>query len=284
MRVRFWGVCGSVPSPGPATARYGGNTPCVELRAGNRVLIADAGTGIRALGDALVAERAGAPVEAHLFIGHTHWDHIQGLPFFAPLYRAESLITLYGVPGATKPFRDVIAAQMASAYFPVRPEDLAARPTYVELRGPVQVGETRVTYHYLNHPGITVGFRFEHDGRSVCYLSDHEPYARLNARGEFMDKEDAAVARFAADADLLICESQYTPDEYRRRRGWGHSTFEDVLDLAARAKVRRLALFHHDPAHDDAAIDGIEADCARASAARGGPQVFAAREGLELEL
>ncbi len=284
MKVRFWGVRGSVPSPGPNTVRYGGNTPCVEIRAGGRLMIADAGTGIRALGEALVRERAGAPIEAHVFIGHTHWDHIQGLPFFAPLYRAESLITLYGLPGTTKAFQEVLAGQMSSAYFPVRPEDLAAKPVHVELRGPVPIGDARVTYHYLNHPGVTAGFRFEHAGRSACYLSDHEPYSRLNAGGEFMDKEDAAVARFAADADLMICESQYTPDEYRQRRGWGHSAFEDVLELALRAKVRRLALFHHDPAHDDAKIDEIEQACAKASAARGGPEVFAAREGQELTL
>jgi phosphoribosyl 1,2-cyclic phosphodiesterase len=285
MRVRFWGVRGSIPAPGASTARYGGNTPCVEIRAADRVLIADAGTGIRALGDALLRERAGAPVEAHVFIGHTHWDHIQGLPFFAPLYRPESLITLYGVHGTTRPFRDVIAGQMASAYFPVRPEELPSKPAFVELRGPLEIGPVRVTYHYLNHPGITVGYRFEHAGVSVCYLSDHEPYAKLNARGEFTDKEDAAVARFAEGADLLICESQYTADEYRLRRGWGHSTFEDVLDLADRAKAKRLALFHHDPTHDDDAMDAHAASCAKAAAARGGGlQVLAAREGLEIEL
>jgi len=287
MLVRFWGVRGSIPAPGPATARYGGNTPCVELRAGGRLLIADAGTGIRALGDALIRESAaaGAPVQAHLFIGHTHWDHIQGLPFFVPLYRPESLITLYGVHGTTKSFRDVIAGQMSSAYFPVRPEDLPAKPAFVELHEPIDVGPVKVSFHYLNHPGITIGFRFEHEGKSVVYLSDHEPYSKLNARGEFTDKEDAAVARFAQNADLLICESQYTAEEYRLRRGWGHSTFEDVLDLAERAAAKKLALFHHDPSHDDAAMDAHTEGCRKAAAARGkGLEVVAAREGLEIEL
>jgi len=285
MKVRFWGVRGSIPAPGASTSRYGGNTSCVEIRAGGRVLIADAGTGIRALGDSLLREKAGAPVEAHIFIGHTHWDHVQGLPFFAPLYRPESLLTLYGVPGTTRSFRDVIAGQMSSAYFPVRLDEVPSKPAFVELRDPVEIGPVRASYHFLNHPGITIGFRFEHAGRALCYLSDHEPYAKLNARGEFTDKEDAAIAKFAAGADLLIAESQYTTEEYRQRRGWGHSTFEDVLDLAHKAGVKRLALYHHDPARDDAAMDALEAECQKAAAARGGKlEVLAAREGMELEI
>ena len=285
MLTRFWGVRGSIPAPGPSTARYGGNTPCVEIRAQDEVLIVDAGTGIRALGEALTQEKAGAPVEAHVFIGHTHWDHIQGLPFFTPLHRPESLVTLYGVHGTVLPFEEVLAGQMAAAYFPLRAEELAAKPAYVELKGPVEAGPVRVSYHYLNHPGITVGFRFEHAGRAVCYLSDHEPYAKLNSHGEFANKEDAAVARFVSGADLLICEAQYTEDEYRVKRGWGHSTPNDVLELALTAGVKRLALFHHDPAHDDAMLDAISASCAQTAAARGSQlEVFAAREGQTVEV
>jgi phosphoribosyl 1,2-cyclic phosphodiesterase len=285
MRVRFWGVRGSTPTPGPTTVRYGGNTPCVEIRAAGRVFIVDAGTGIRALGDSLLREKAGAPVEAHLFVGHTHWDHIQGLPFFAPLYRPETLLTIYGVHGTSRPFRDVIAGQMASSYFPVRFDEAAAKPSFLELRAPVEIGPVRVSYHYLNHPGITIGFRFEHEGRTVCYLSDHEPYAKLNARGEFTDKEDAAVARFALGSDLLICESQYTTAEYRIKRGWGHSTFDDVLALAETARARRLALFHHDPWRDDDALDAIAAEYADTASSRGSKiEVFAAREGLAVEV
>ena len=285
MRVRFWGVRGSIAAPGPRTSRYGGNTSCVEIRAADRLFIVDAGTGIRELGVSLVKEAAGAPIEGALFISHSHWDHIQGFPFFTPLYLPESRFTVYGVPGTTRSFPDVIGGLMASTYFPVQVKDLLSRPRFVELREPVQIGPVKVSYHFLNHPGITVGFRFEHEGRVVSYISDHEPYAKLNAAGEFSHKEDAAVARFVAGSDLLIGEAQYTADEYREKKGWGHSTFEDVLDLAEKAGVKRLALFHHDPARDDDAMAAHEANCARIVSARGASlEVFAAREGMTVEV
>ncbi|MDE2490979.1 MAG: MBL fold metallo-hydrolase [Elusimicrobia bacterium] len=285
MKVRFWGVRGSIPAPGPSTSRYGGNTPCVELRAGGREIVVDAGTGLRGLGDALIKEKAGAPIEADLFVGHTHWDHIQGLPFFVPLYMPGTKLTVHGVHGTTRSLREVLSGQMSSAYFPVRLDEAASKPRVEELSAPVELGPVKVSYHYLNHPGIAVGFRFEEGGRSVVYLSDHEPYDKLNAKGEFSRKEDADVARFAQGADLLICEAQYTKDEYKLKKGWGHSTFDDVLDLAGKAGVKRLALFHHDPSHDDDAMDALAASCVRAAAARGeGLEVFAAREGQELSL
>lgn len=285
MNVRFWGVRGSIPAPGPRTARYGGNTPCVELRAAGRLLVVDAGTGIRELGASLLKDAAGKPIEGHLFIGHTHWDHIQGFPFFTPLYLPTSRFSVYGVHGTTKTFAEVMAGQMHSTYFPVALKEMASKPEFIQLREPVNVGDVRVSYHYLNHPGITVGYRFEHDGKAVSYISDHEPYGKLNAAGDFSDKEDAAVARFVAGSDLLICEAQYTQDEYKLKRGWGHSTFDDVLDLALKAGVKRLALFHHDPGHDDAAMDGLMAECVKLVSSRRAPlEVFAAREGLSVAL
>ena len=285
MKVRFWGVRGSIAAPGPKTARYGGNTPCVEVRAGGRLMIVDAGTGIRELGVSLLKEAAGAPIVGDLFIGHTHWDHIQGFPFFTPLYVPTSKFSVYGVHGTTKKFADVMAGQMASTYFPVSVRDLGSKPAFIELNDPVMLGPVKVSYHYLNHPGITIGFRFEHDGKSVSYISDHEPYGKLNATGEYAVKEDAAVARFVEGSDLLICESQYTADEYKVKKGWGHSTFEDVLDLAQKAGVRRLALFHHDPSHDDDMMAALETNCATlVSARKARLEVFAAREGMELSL
>ena len=285
MKVRFWGVRGSIASPGPRTVRYGGNTPCVEIRAADRLMIVDAGTGIRELGLSLMKEAAGAPIEGSLFIGHTHWDHIQGFPFFTPLYLPTSRFSVYGMHGTTRPFLDVMSGQMNSTYFPVQLKDLGSKPEFVELNAPVMIGPVKVSYHFLNHPGITVGYRFEHDGKTVSYISDHEPYAKLNAKGDFSDKEDAAVARFVAGSDLLICEAQYTAVEYKLRRGWGHSTFDDVLDLALKAGAKRVALFHHDPAHDDDAMDGLVAQSARLAAAWDASlHVFAAREGQTVEI
>ena len=285
MNIRFWGVRGSIASPGPRTVRYGGNTPCVEIRVADQLMIVDSGTGIRELGISLLKEAAGAPISGSLFIGHTHWDHIQGFPFFAPLYLPTTKFSVYGVPGTTKPFADVMAGQMNSTYFPVQMKDLGARPEFIELRDAIMVGPVKVSFHYLNHPGITVGYRFEHAGKIISYISDHEPYAKLNAKGEFSDSEDAAVARFVEGSDLLICEAQYTADEYKLKKGWGHSTFDDVLDLAQKAGVKRLALFHHDPAHDDDAMDALTSSCvAIVSSRKAALEVFAAREGLCVNL
>ena len=285
MKIRFWGVRGSIASPGPRTVRYGGNTPCVEIRAADKLMIVDAGTGIRELGVSLLKDAAGAPIEGSLFIGHTHWDHIQGFPFFTPLYLPTSRFSVYGMHGTTRSFREVMDGQMHSTYFPVALKELGSKPEFVELNEPVMIGPVKVSYHFLNHPGITVGFRFEHEGKVVSYISDHEPYAKLNRSGEFADKEDAAVARFVEGSDLLICEAQYTAEEYLLKKGWGHSTFEDVFDLANKAGVKRVALFHHDPAHDDDAMDALVASSvALVSARKKTIEVFAAREGLTLEV
>ncbi|MBI3564270.1 MAG: MBL fold metallo-hydrolase [Elusimicrobia bacterium] len=285
MRARFWGVRGSIPAPGPKTARYGGNTACVEVRAGGETIVIDAGTGIRELGLSLMKEAAGKPIAGTLLIGHTHWDHIQGFPFFTPAYLPTSRFAVYGVHGTSKSFHDVMAGQMHPTYFPVQMKDLASKPEFHELHEPVMIGPVKVSYHFLNHPGITIGFRLEHEGKVLSYISDHEPYGKLNRSGEFGDKEDAAVARFVEGSDLLVCEAQYTADEYKLKRGWGHSTFDDVLDLAQKAGVKRLALFHHDPAHDDAQMDAHEASCvALVSSRRAALEVFAAREGLTVDL
>lgn len=285
MKVRFWGVRGSIPAPGPKTVRYGGNTPCVELEIAGETFIIDAGTGIRELGFDLMRRAAGKPVTGRLFIGHTHWDHIQGFPFFTPLFLPTSKFTIHGMHGTTKTFEEVMAGQMHSTYFPVQLKDLASKPVFQEMNGPLQAGPVKVSYHFLNHPGITVGYRFEHEGKAVSYISDHEPYGKLNVKGQFSEKEDSLVARFVAGSDLLICEAQYTPDEYKMKRGWGHSTFEDVLDLAQQAGVKRMALFHHDPLHDDDKLDARMADgLSLISSRKAAVECFTAREGQVVEL
>jgi phosphoribosyl 1,2-cyclic phosphodiesterase len=283
--VRFWGTRGSIATPGPATERYGGNTPCTEIMVGAERLIIDAGTGIRELGNSLLAKSAGKPIEAHLLIGHTHWDHIQGLPFFIPAYLPSSRIHVYGVHGTTQPFKQVLEGQMAPAYFPIGMGEMAAKIDVNELTGPFRIGEASLSYHYLNHPGITIGFRIETPRGVVCYVSDHEPYAKLSSKNAFTTRDDSAVADFVAGADLLICEAQYTDEEYAKKKSWGHSTFADVLALARRARARRLALFHHDPSHTDAMMDRLVGLC-RQEAAQGSQPIdcFAAKEGMELTL
>ncbi len=193
--VRFWGTRGSLPSPGPLTARYGGNTPCTELRVGNSLFIIDAGSGLRELGASLMRDAQGKPIKAHLLIGHTHWDHIQGFPFFAPFYIPQNRFTIYGVHGTTQPFEQVLAGQMHPTYFPVGLKEMSARMEIVELAGAFDLDGVKISYHYLNHPGITVGYRFDTPEWSVVYISDHEPYAKLNNKGEFSDKEDQAIHR-----------------------------------------------------------------------------------------
>ncbi len=284
-KVAFWGTRGSIPTPGSKTVRYGGNTPCVELSAGQTTILVDAGTGLREWGNAALAGAAGKPLDAHLFIGHTHWDHIQGLPFCAPFYMPGNRFRVYGAPGTTQGLEQVLAGQMAPAYFPVPMKQMAARLEFVELRQTADAGGVKVSTHYLNHPGVTLGFRFEGPGWTVCYISDHEPYGKLNQKGEFSAKEDEAVARFVRGADVLISEAQYTDDEYKTKRSWGHSTFSDVAALAAKAQVKKLLLFHHDPAHTDEMMDRFLEGCRKElSAVSSRVECEAAMEGTAIVL
>ncbi|MBI5884454.1 MAG: response regulator [Elusimicrobia bacterium] len=283
LTLRFWGTRGSIPSPGPSTQKYGGNTPCVELRVGETIIVVDAGSGIRELGNSLMKEFGPKPMEGSIFIGHTHWDHIQGFPFFTPLYLPQNKFTIYGTHGTQQSFEEVLRMQMSPAYFPVRLKEMASRMTIVEMKEPVDLGTVKVSYHYLNHPGITIGFRFDAKNWSVCYLSDHEPYGKLNAKGDFSDREDEAVARFVSNCDLLISEAQYTDEEYLMKKSWGHSTVTDVLDLAAKAQVKKLALYHHDPGHNDEMMDAFVVQAREHISKRQlAMDCFAAQEGTSL--
>jgi phosphoribosyl 1,2-cyclic phosphodiesterase len=230
-------------------------------------------------------EFGGKPRKGDLLISHTHWDHSQGFPFFTPFYMPQNRFNVYGAHGTTRSFEEVIGGQMHPMYFPVSLKDLGGRLDFIELSGPLSLGEVKVTTHYLNHPGITVGFRIEIADKTVAYLSDHEPYSKLNAKGDFSVKEDEAVAAFAQGADLLISESQYTEEEYRDKKSWGHSTFSDVIGLAAKANAKRLALFHHDPIHTDEMMDKFMEDCHRHIKEKGYPlECLAAQEGMRIEI
>lgn len=284
MRVKFWGTRGSIAVPGSQTVRYGGNTACTEVRLGGHILILDAGTGIRGLGSSLLREFGGKSIHAHVFIGHTHWDHIQGFPFFAPAYLPNNTIFLYSMRGAGKPLEKVFRGQMDNDYFPVLLSDMQAALHFVELIEPVTIGPLTVGFEYLNHPGIAIGFRISAGGKTVVYASDHEGFSRLYG-AEAGACEDRKIIEFARGADLFICEAQYTVDEYPKKKGWGHSTMDDALGMAAEAQVKQLAIFHHDPSHDDEFMDAVVGDCRRKICAAGHSfACFAAREGQEFNI
>jgi len=287
MEIRFWGTRGSVPTPGPQTVRFGGNTSCVEVRTeSDHVFVFDCGTGARLLGDALVAH---GPVSASMLISHTHWDHIQGFPFFAPAFTPNNTIAVYGPEGGRRSLHDTLAQQMEHSYFPVDLSQLPATLTYHDLgEGAHKLGGARVIAQYLNHPAVTLGYRLEADGAAIVYTCDHEPFGASLWRRDvpagpleaILHDGDRRHAQFLADADLVIHDAQYTPEEYPAKKNWGHSTFEYVVNLACGVGVKRLALTHHDPAHDDAAVAEIERRARAVAERRGSPlEVFCAYEG-----
>lgn len=293
-RVSFWGVRGSIASPGPETVRYGGNTPCATVEHGDQMLILDAGTGLRRLGMHLMRRAAGRQLELDMLVTHTHWDHIQGFPFFIPAYVPGNKVRVYGPRSVDKPFARVIQGQQDPEYFPVALGDMAAALEVHELRGePVQIGPFHVTTAFMNHPGVTLGFRIEVDGQVITYATDTEPYATMLAQarpeggvGEAHGRqEDARLAALAQDADLYIADSQYGPEEYRGKLGWGHTSYLDAMRMALYAKAKRIALFSHDPMHDDEMVDA-KVDACRAFATDEGAdiEVIGAAEGLDIIL
>ena len=273
LSIRFWGVRGSCPSPGPDTALVGGNTSCVEIVAGETRIALDAGTGLRAMGGALLRE--GRKVDLTVLLSHVHWDHIQGLPFFAPIYMPGSRLTLAG-GATTTPLRDSLRRQMSAPNFPVDWNDLPSTIDYAELRdgSRMQVGEAEVRVARANHPDAVFAYRVEHEGRSVVYATDTEHYSCVDPR----------LLSLARGADVLIYDAQYLPEEYAgqigmSRVGWGHSTYEAGAALARAAGVSRLVLFHHDPSRTDQGVAAIEERAHDAF-----DDVVAAREGMTIEL
>ena len=286
MRVRFWGTRGSIPKPGPDTVRYGGNTSCVEVRtASGALILLDCGTGAHGLGQALLAEPNG-PRRGHVLISHTHWDHIQGLPFLAPLFVADFEWDIYGPRGLGPSIRETLAGQMQYTYFPITIEQFAAKVRYHDLvEGTFEIDDVRIGAHYMNHPALTLGYRIEADGATVVYATDHEPHSPDLAHGERppQSADECRYADFIEGADLLIHDAQFTLGEYDKHRGWGHSPVEFAVDLAVVGNVRRLALYHHDPLRNDDGVDAIVA-MARQRASGSGVDVFGAAEGLVIEL
>ena len=287
MRIRYWGTRGSIATPGPSTVRYGGNTSCVELRSSRGTLIVfDCGTGARVLGRALVEQTrpGGDPVTGSILLGHTHWDHIQGLPFFEPLFGGGHW-DVYGPRGLDVSLDQTLAGQMNYQYFPVALDQVGAEVAFHELvEGTFEIGDLVVRTQYLNHPALTLGYRVECDGAVVCYVTDHEPFDPALGRGGDVSAngDDARHVEFLEGADVIIHDAQYDASEYSARVGWGHSPMEYVVDVASAAGVRRTVLFHHDPSHDDATVEAlVERANVRAT---GRTQVVAAAEGDMLDV
>lgn len=260
MKVTLWGTRGSLPAPGPETTRYGGNTSCVEVRAADgSVLVLDAGTGIRRLGDAIVDHVD----RVDLLLTHLHMDHIQGLGFFEPLFRPAVEVHVWGPSSTTQDLRERLGRYLSPPLFPVRLRDLPRQPELHDAVavGRFEIGPFRVHADLVCHPGPTVGFRIEADGASLAYLPDHEPALGLGALPD--DPDDVPGLALAHDVDLLIHDAMYTAEEYPHHVGWGHSSLRDALAFARAARVRRLIPFHHDPSHDDDLLDRLHAQAAK---------------------
>jgi phosphoribosyl 1,2-cyclic phosphodiesterase len=303
MKIKFWGVRGSIPCPGPHTMKYGGNTACLELRFEDRLIIVDAGSGIRDLGNHMMShDLSKGPMETEIFLTHTHWDHIMGFPFFTPIYIPGTKLKVYGpVTYEDDTLKDIVGGQLAYRYFPVRQTELAAEIKYMDLKeGHFDLGDgIMVTTKYLNHPILCLGYRFEHRGKVLCTVYDTEPFQNVFSTDpddpsydEAMAHEGEQVAReqnqllenFMTGADLVIYDAQYTREEYQSSKiGWGHSSIEYAIAAVQRTKVKRLALFHHEPVRNDDQIDELTKKYCN-SDYTGDTEVFFAREGMEIEI
>lgn len=301
--LRFWGVRGSYSAPHHTHLGVGGNTSCVELRSESHILVLDGGTGIIDLGNALIEEFAGTPTKPHLFVlfTHYHWDHICGLPFFTPAFSPEWRITFFGPGEGPGDVEASLSQQMRAPFFPVEIEQWMARIDYAAADDrSLTHGPFDIEYHNVHHPGVTFAYRVTVKGRRVAYVSDNEIYflkKALEARSAEFDtteqqlmqriEQEERLAEMNAfrDVDILIHDAQYTPEDYEKKRGWGHSCYRDTVECAMDAGVRRLFLFHHDPAYPDEKVAAIHADALRIIERRGSDMVCdVAREGLRVEL
>jgi phosphoribosyl 1,2-cyclic phosphodiesterase len=304
--LRFWGVRGSIPCPGPSTVIHGGNTACLELRFGpeRRLVIVDAGTGIRELGNELMrTDLPKGPIRTVLFLTHTHWDHIMGFPFFTPVFVPGTELKVYGpVTYEDEPLDTIVGGQLTYRYFPVRQDQLAAKLEYANLKeGVHDLGDGLVVRtKYLNHPILVLGYRFEFGGKCVCTAYDTEPFRNVFAAAptdpgydeeavrlgeEASREENQKITEFFRGADILVHDTQYTHKEYvAGKLDWGHSTFDYAINAAHRAGVKKLLLFHHDPLRTDAELTRFEAIFRGALRGKSDMEVLMAREGMTVEV
>lgn len=284
--LKFWGVRGSIPTPGPATVRYGGNTSCSELQHDGKLFILDAGSGLRVLGNELL--KTGKPISASILISHMHWDHIQGIPFFTPAFIPDNHFIFYGSAEAGKDLPTIIADQMDPTYFPIEMKEMGSTMKFEPLyEGKYDIDGVPVETIYVNHPGNALGYKFHLDDKKLVYISDNEPFptAEKNDDPEQVllgEDSNKKLIDFIKDVDVLVHDAQYTQEEYEKKVTWGHSPIEYTVDIAVKARVKKLILFHHDPLHDDDTIDKMLAH-AREYAKESGAnhiEILAASEGL----
>ncbi len=295
MKIRFWGVRGSIPSPGPHTVKYGGNTTCIEIRTDdNQLIVLDAGTGIFALSQTLLGEM---PVAANVFITHTHWDHIHGLPFFIPIFVPGNSLRLHGAfdPISGRGIEQIMEVQLQYSYFPVREAEMKAKIEYETLmpEQSVQIGSATVIPTLLNHPVINFGYRVDCNGKSVFFTGDHEPHYNIYAPGDesyeeyqsLIDDKERSIIEAMRGVDVLIADSSYTAEEYPAKKGWGHGTFDSSIAMARKAGARIVYCTHHEPTrHDDILEREFEQVLARHPQQPGGLEIRLAREGEEIEI
>jgi phosphoribosyl 1,2-cyclic phosphodiesterase len=306
MKLTLWGVRGSIPVPGPSTVGYGGNTACLEIRYGpeNKLLIVDAGSGIKPLGDKIVREELkNGPIKAKLFLTHTHWDHIIGFPFFTPIFIPGTELELYSpINYEERSVEEIIGIQLSYQYFPVRQSELAAKITYQSLKeDAMDLGDGMVIRtKFLNHPVSTLGYRFEYDGKAICTVYDHEPFrnmfptdpehpdydAAVAAEGEAVaEEENARIGTHIEGADVIVHDSQYTLEEYNSKfTGWGHSSYDFAIKSAHKAGVKKLLFFHHDPLRTDEQLDELLAGYRAKIGNQTSMEVATAKEGMTVEV
>jgi phosphoribosyl 1,2-cyclic phosphodiesterase len=293
MKIKFWGTRGSIPAPGRKTTKYGGNTACVEIREGDLLLILDAGSGIRELGLSLIEEFGDRPITGHIMISHTHWDHIQGFPFFRPVYDPKNSFTIYGIYGLSNNLEKILSGQMEYEYFPLDLKELPTELKFVGLKDEeIEIAPAKIKYFFLNHPGLTLGFKIKIGEIEVVYATDNESYLAIYERrmkdwgeklDQFVESLDQKFVRFIEGAHLFISDGQYTKAEYEKRRTWGHMRVEDACKFAVAGNVKRLCIFHHDPMHTDRMIDEMVEE-AQTVLKNSGIECFGAQEGMEIVL
>lgn len=287
--LKFWGVRGSIPVPGPSTVKYGGNTACLELKSGEGDwLIFDAGTGLKVLGDAMDLSKK---YVIHLLISHPHWDHINGFPFFTPIYIPGNKITVYGPSTFEHTIEEIMNGQMKYTYFPVRTAELLAELKFKDIKEEeLVIGNFTIQTVMLNHPVTCVGYKVKYKGSTFVYLGDNEPYYNVYNDNdpeviELTKNMNSRLVEFVRGADTIVLDSQYIPSEYASHKGWGHSTTHDAVNLALKAEIKQLFFFHHDPQRSDLELDKIVKHYRDRIAAKGyNLQIDAAREGENIRL